>query len=271
MAQRTLTAPVGDNAQIDLTGDNCKLWLGYGLPDYEGSIDGLEQAHPEIFAELIERNLIPPDMPHGLGHRGAIRTDNLSENVMARENAVVEMTEVKDGDAIIGLTFKVAGAGSTSVMFGSLSPEVRKQAVVYGIGVRVSRMAAIARDTKSGKSATPAEKFARIKACAEHYNSGADTWELARGATGPRGPDHYTQLVIEAVARIQSLTVEEMTVRVKALCEKRDETVAAWAKRMAAAKGEIGDRIREIVLELQQADAPSADDIDDELDELMNS
>lgn len=193
------------------------------------------------------------------------------ENVMARENAVVEMTEIKAGDTIIGLEFGVAGAGETRVMFANLAPTVRAQAVVYGIGVRVSRMAAIARDTKSGKSATPQEKFARIKACAEHYNSGADTWELARGATGPRGPDAYTSLVIEAVARIQSLTVEEMTIRVKALCEKRQETVSAWAKRMAAAKGETGDKIREIVLELQQAGAPSADDIDDELDELMNS
>lgn len=189
---------------------------------------------------------------------------------MARESAVVEMTEIKRDDAVIGLKFVVAGAGSTSVMFGNMSATVRAQAVIYGIGVRVSRMAAIARDTKSGKSATPQEKFARIKACAEHYNSGADTWELARGATGPRGPDAYTSLVIEAVARIQSLTVEEMTIRVRALCEKRDETMAAWAKRMAAAKGETGDRIRKIVLQLQQADAPDASDINDELDALMD-
>ena len=55
---------------------------------------------------------------------------------MARENAVVEMTEIKRDDVAIGLTFVVAGAGSTSVMFGNLSPEVKSQAVVYGIGVR---------------------------------------------------------------------------------------------------------------------------------------
>lgn len=187
---------------------------------------------------------------------------------MARENAVVEMAVVKDGEAIIGLTFEVAGAGSTIVMLGNLSPEVRKQAVVYGIGVRVSRMAAIARDTKSGKSATPAEKFARIKACAEHYNSGADTWELARGATGPRGPDAYTSLVIEAVANIQGIELETMAGRVKALCEKRQETVAAWAKRIAAATGENGDKIRAEVLRLQQKAAP-ASSIDDDLDALM--
>lgn len=187
---------------------------------------------------------------------------------MARENAVVEMAVVKDGEAIIGLTFEVAGAGSTIVMLGNLSPEVRKQAVVYGIGVRVSRMAAIARDTKSGKSATPAEKFARIKACAEHYNSGADTWELARGATGPRGPDGYTQLVIEAVAIIQGIELETMAGRVKALCEKRQETIAAWAKRIAAATGENGDKIRAEVLRLQQKAAP-ASSIDDDLDALM--
>lgn len=58
MAQMVMTAPVGDNAQVELTGDNCKLWLGYGLPDYEGPIDGLEQAHPEIFKEMLERKLI---------------------------------------------------------------------------------------------------------------------------------------------------------------------------------------------------------------------
>lgn len=187
---------------------------------------------------------------------------------MARENAVVEMTEIKDGEAVIGLDFNVAGAGSTKVYFGNLSPEVRKQAVVYGIGVRVSRMAAIARDTKSGKSATPQEKFARIKACAEHYNSGANTWELARGATGPRGPDHYTQLVVEAVANIQGTELDVMAGRVKALCEKRGETVAAWAERIAAATGENGNKIRAEVLRLQQAAAP-ASSIDDDLDALM--
>ena len=184
---------------------------------------------------------------------------------MARENAVVEMTEIKAGDTITGLEFKVAGAGETRVMFANLAPTVRAQAIVYGIGVRVSRMAAIARDTKSGKSATPQEKFARIKACAEHYNSGADTWELARGATGPDG---YTQLVIEAVAIIQGIELETMAGRVKALCEKRQETVAAWAKRIAAATGENGDKIRAEVLRLQQKAAP-ASSIDDDLDALM--
>jgi hypothetical protein len=187
---------------------------------------------------------------------------------MARENTVVEMIEVKTGDLVTGLEFKV-GADRTRVMFSNLSPENTRTAMIYGVGVRVSRMAAIARDTKTGKSATPAEKFARVKACAEHLNSGATTWELARGTTGPRGPDGYTQLVVEAVAIIQGIELEVMTGRVKALCEKRQETMAAWAKRIAAASGENGDKIRDAILKLQQRAAP-ASDIDDDLDALLN-
>ena len=212
--------------------------------------------------------MIPADMPHELGHRAAI-PQRQSENVMARENTVVEMVEVKTGDLVTGLEFRV-GNDRTRVMFSNLSPENTRTAMIYGVGVRVSRMAAIARDTKTGKSATPAEKFARVKACAEHLNSGATTWELVRGTTGPRGPDGYTQLVIQAVANIAEVDFDTMLVRVKALCEKRGDTPAAWAKRMVASDKASGQAVRDEVLRLQQADAPSGDDADDDVEFLRN-
>jgi hypothetical protein len=194
----------------------------------------------------------------------------MMENVMANERTVVEMIAIKTPEGrTIGTTFKVAGVGETRVMFTNLHPDVREAAVEYGVNVRVSRMAAIAANTKTGKSATPAEKFARVSRCAEHLNSGAPTWELARGATGPRGPDAHTQLVIEAVALIQGVELATMVDRVKALCEKRAETPVAWAKRISAATGSSGDAIRAKILELQQRDSPESD-VDDDLEELMN-
>ena len=47
-----VTVELSNNVAVELTGANCKVWLGYGLPDYEGPIDGLVEAFPDILQEL---------------------------------------------------------------------------------------------------------------------------------------------------------------------------------------------------------------------------
>lgn len=52
---------VGDmdlNFAVDLCGDNCKVWHGFGLPVYDGSIDGLERYCPELLEELIYKSYV---------------------------------------------------------------------------------------------------------------------------------------------------------------------------------------------------------------------
>ena len=65
MAYMTLQCELRANSYIELTGQDVKLWVGEGLPTYEGPIDGLEEYYPAVFAELIERKLIKPTNPHG--------------------------------------------------------------------------------------------------------------------------------------------------------------------------------------------------------------
>lgn len=43
---------------VELAGKNAKYWKGEGLPDYEGSIEGLPK---DVIDELLERNLIKKD------------------------------------------------------------------------------------------------------------------------------------------------------------------------------------------------------------------
>ena len=47
-----VTVELPNNIAVELSGANCKVWLGYGLPDYEGPIDGLAEALPDILQEL---------------------------------------------------------------------------------------------------------------------------------------------------------------------------------------------------------------------------
>lgn len=183
---------------------------------------------------------------------------------MARENAVVQVDELADGQ---GLVFTVPNVGKFEVRLGSLSQAIKDRATLHGMKQRISDKAAIPRNTTTGLSATPAEKFEAMRALAEHYSSGTDQWEL-RGKAGPRGPSDQTQLILRALAVIQGVTVDEFTDRVKVRCEKTGETVSTWAKRMAGAPGAAGDNIRAKMAELT-VQRESAVDVDDELASLM--
>lgn len=41
-----------------LSGNHCKVWLAHGLPTFEGSIDQLEVAHPDVLAQLIKLQVV---------------------------------------------------------------------------------------------------------------------------------------------------------------------------------------------------------------------
>ena len=62
-----------------------------------------------------------------------------------------------------------------------------KEAVVHGLRQKVSDRAAIGRDPETGASATPEEKFAAMKECAERLMSGGPWNAVATGGTGNQG------------------------------------------------------------------------------------
>lgn len=48
--------PDGDAVCID--GDNVKYWAGFGLPTYEGGMEGFATLYPQVIEYLLKRRLI---------------------------------------------------------------------------------------------------------------------------------------------------------------------------------------------------------------------
>lgn len=83
---------------------------------------------------------------------------------------------------------------------GDCSESVRKFAEWHGWEQRLRDAAAKPRDTKTGKSASPAEKFAAIRKLAEHYLSGAENWNLRTGPSAGAGQNDDKQMLKAALA-----------------------------------------------------------------------
>ena len=58
MSAMIMEVQLDGNACVELCGMNAKLWVGYGLPVYEGDLEGMSQAYPEQFNQLLKRGLI---------------------------------------------------------------------------------------------------------------------------------------------------------------------------------------------------------------------
>lgn len=62
--------------------------------------------------------------------------------------------------------------------------DLGKRGLMHGMNQRIPDRAAIGRDKTTGSSASPEEKFAAMKALADHYKNGG-AWELAGGGLPP--------------------------------------------------------------------------------------
>lgn len=76
--------------------------------------------------------------------------------------------------------FVVKDAGTLELDIQKIHPNNYERAAVHGLVQRVSDAAAMARDTKTGKPATPQEKYEAMKRLVEWYNSGAEGWSPQR-------------------------------------------------------------------------------------------
>lgn len=89
------------------------------------------------------------------------------------------------------ITHAVAGAlitfnvGEQSFTFdaGAGGPEMFQTAAVHGFVQKISDRAAIGRDPETGTSATPEEKFAAMKECADRLMAGGP-WNAVTAGTG---------------------------------------------------------------------------------------
>ena len=107
------------------------------------------------------------------------------------------------------ITFQVLGAGSVTLDLEKTSEDSRQSALYNGFKQAGGDKAAIPRDTKTGLSATPAEKFARVKAWVDNLNGGG-SWLMARQASEPLQRSAVFQAVASYLLGIQSKVVAGM-------------------------------------------------------------
>lgn len=94
---------------------------------------------------------------------------------------------------------EVIGAGKVTLHVDQLNYAIREYAMFSGLAVRLSRAAAVSRDETTGKPASPGAKFARVKAIADWYASGAAEWNL-RGTSGRiKGLSADASILVEAL------------------------------------------------------------------------
>lgn len=161
------------------------------------------------------------------------------------------------------LTVKVLGAGSAVCKLDSVSIENRFEAMVRGMSQRLTNMAALGRDKATGKSATPAEKFARVKLAVDHYNTGSKVWTV-------RGEDGFdTGLVIQAMIRADVASDAEIANEIAAKLAAKRGVDRVEALRIWATVGSVAEKIAEIESERAVAQAKKANlDAQSLLDEI---
>lgn len=137
------------------------------------------------------------------------------------------------------LTFSVKGAGECALDLGKVSAEVREAAVVNGFKQRIADAAALSRDTTTGKSASPVEKLAAMKALCEHYGSGTKEWAVRRagGAKDAAGPTALLFAALMGLEEYAEKGEERVRAFVVGLTKEQKDALLLVGKIKAAADG----------------------------------
>lgn len=131
----------------------------------------------------------------------------------AKSNAVTQHAFQHDGNIL----FRVPNVGEAVLRVDQVSLENRHKAMLEGFVKRVVNMAAISRNTDTGASATPTEKWARMHAAIEHYNSGSTMWGMKAAEGSGLGDDG---IIVQALMRVKSVTIERVNELVEAMMVK---------------------------------------------------
>lgn len=127
-----------------------------------------------------------------------------------------------------GVTFEVAGQGKVEVLLANMATEARVYASLFGLQRKVVNAAAL------DAGATPAEKFAAIKAMAESLNGGGE-WNRGR-----EGGSSRIDLVILGIMRHYGNTQEQADATVDKYAAKkgitRKESLKMWGSTEQVAK-----------------------------------
>lgn len=154
-----------------------------------------------------------------------------------KSNSVVSARVVEGG-----IVFDVLNTGKVTLDLTRTSQAVKDHAMLHGLVQRVSDAAAIPCSTVTGKSASPAEKFAAISALVGWYNSGTVEWRKpkvgakVKGGRGSLGGAE-TPLILKAMEEVYGLSPEAMREKVEGLAAKYGidvDTYCADALRVSA-------------------------------------
>ena len=171
---------------------------------------------------------------------------------MAKANSIISSSIVNDN-----IIFNVAGVGTLTLNMEALSPEVKRQALYDRFINRVIDAGAIPCDTETGKPASPEQKYDALKAIVEHYNSGSVEWNIGR--SGNRGGSSGG-FVLQAIALVQGLPVDNMRKALQAKAEAKGLTLAQVLNRFAKAK-DIQEKVAELMAEKASQSSINSDDI----------
>lgn len=147
-----------------------------------------------------------------------------------------------------------ASANTITVDPAALSDAIRAQATLHGLKQKMVDAAAIARDTTTGRSATPADKEAAVMEVYNRITTPEGTWNKVReaGASAIGGM---------LVAALMEMTGKDKPAILEYLSKKSNEEKAALRK---------NQKVAEIILKLQAANVNPAIDTDSMLDDIMH-
>lgn len=128
------------------------------------------------------------------------------------------------------LTFKVMGAGEHTLYLDRTSDVCDHRAMLQGYNQRCVNAAALPRNTVTGKSATPAEKFEAVGKLVAHFNSGTDEWSPAREATGA-SPD---PVIVAALVEYLAKSEEDVRTMLAEGATRRETNIRTYAAALAA-------------------------------------
>lgn len=188
-----------------------------------------------------------------------------------KTGATVSYRVAREGTTPTHITFIVAGVGEIPFALASASDTCRTEAMVHGFVQRFADGAAKARDTKTGKPALPAEKFAGIKRIVDHYATGTDQWAM-RGERVTRADQDAADTIL-AMTRAKRADGEPYARDV----DHANAIVAAWAAKRGVDRGEAikawltTKQVATIVADIRaERDRAAAANVEDDADSLMD-
>ena len=173
-----------------------------------------------------------PGGPRGTRPKGSIM------QTKPKSNSIITHSIREDGI----IEFRVIGAGVIEFDPDKMSEAMGQRAALHGVIQRVSDGGAMSRNPDNGRPATPAEKFARMQAIAEHMMSGTDQWKMVV-ATGGGTDGGLTVMALIRAGFADSVDAANALVDKLALKRgvDRKAALAEWAstKEVASAIADI--------------------------------